>query len=259
MIRPQSRLRWLNSLRGYNAAVPPTRAREERPIEARATKLVCAVLVAVVVGVPADAWAQPASFTQTPAGDLLPPAIPLFPLQDVMLFPGMSRPLHIFEARYREMVTDVVQRHGYIGMVLLQPGYEADYEGNPPIFPIGCAGEIIEAEELADGRWLIVLRGTTRFRVVNEDHGGSYRVAEVEPLEERRDSAAQAALSGLRAELTDVFTSLAPNAEPSSDLSDEDLVNGLAQLLALDPADRQVLLEAAGPFERAEALLKMVQ
>ena len=176
-----------------------------------------------------------------------------------MLFPGMSRPLHIFEARYREMVTDVVQRHGYIGMVLLQPGYEADYEGNPPIFPIGCAGEIIEAEELADGRWLIVLRGTTRFRVVNEDHGGSYRVAEVEPLEERRDSAAQAALSGLRAELTDVFTSLAPNAEPSSDLSDEDLVNGLAQLLALDPADRQVLLEAAGPFERAEALLKMVQ
>lgn len=215
-------------------------------------------LVGVLVQ-PTSTRAQPPTAPQVPDAHALPTTVPLFPLQDVVLFPNMSRPLHIFEPRYREMVSDAVQGDGYVGMVLLRPGYASLYEGNPPIFQIGCAGEITQAEELSDGRWIIVLRGTTRFRVLSEDHSRSYRVGEVEPIEERHDAAALAALETLRLALTDVFADLAPGAGPRpADLSDEDLVNGLAQFLDLEPVDRQVLLEAVGPLERAQALLEMV-
>ena len=71
----------------------------------------------------------------------LPQEIPLFPLPDVVLFPGVSRPLLIFEPRYREMVADALKGTRIIGMVLLRPGFEKDYEGRPPVYDIGCAGD----------------------------------------------------------------------------------------------------------------------
>ena len=74
--------------------------------------------------------------------DALPTEIPLFPLPEVVLFPGVPRPLLIFEPRYREMVADALKGNKIIGMVLLRPGYEKDYEGRPPIYGIGCAGVI---------------------------------------------------------------------------------------------------------------------
>jgi Lon protease-like protein len=78
------------------------------------------------------------------AATALPPEIPLFPLPDVVLFPGVTRPLLIFEPRYREMVADALKGNRIIGMVLLRPGFEKDYEGRPPIHDIGCAGTIEE-------------------------------------------------------------------------------------------------------------------
>ena len=63
--------------------------------------------------------------------------IPIFPLQDVVLFPNSSAPLHIFEPRYRAMVADALEGDSIIGMVLLQPGYEAEYEGRPPVYAVG--------------------------------------------------------------------------------------------------------------------------
>ena len=216
-----------------------------------AARLACAAVTAGLLWMPAGASAQP--------GGGLPAAIPLFPLQDVMLFPDMSRPLHIFESRYRDMVTDAVQGDGLIGMILLQPGYEADYEGNPPIFEVGCAGEIVQAEELDDGRWLILLEGTVRFRVLSEDHSRSYRMADVEALAERNDEDDRRVLLGYREQLAEVFTTLAPSRDaPPEDVTDADLVNALSQFLQLDPLDRQALLEAAGPRARAEALFELV-
>ena len=218
-----------------------------------AVRLACAALVAGLLHAPGPVSAQS-------AGDgALPPEIPLFPLQDVVLFPGVSRPLHIFEPRYREMVTDAVQGDGVIGMVLLQPGHEAEYEGNPPIFPVGCAGEITEAEELDDGRWIIVLRGSAKFRVVSEDHTRAYRVAGVEAIADPLEGDDRAALGQRRPQLAELYASIAPGSEaPPDDISDEVLVNGLAQLLSLDPLDRQELLEAIGPLARADALLDLL-
>src|SRR5215213_7213388 len=111
---------------------------------------------------------------------MLPPTIPLFPLPTVVLFPNVFLPLHIFEPRYREMVADALAGDRVIGMVLLRPGWETNYEGQPPVYPIGCSGVITHSERLADGRYNIVLRGVERFRIVEEDHGRSYRRAIVD-------------------------------------------------------------------------------
>ena len=97
---------------------------------------------------------------------ILPPTIPIFPLPNVVLFPNVFLPLHIFESRYREMVKDALASDRIIGMVLLQPGYEANYEGRPPVYPVGCAGVITHSEPLPDGRFNIVLHGSNRFRVM---------------------------------------------------------------------------------------------
>ena len=111
--------------------------------------------------------------------------LPLFPLPNVVLFPNVFLPLHIFEPRYREMVADAIAGDRLIGMVLLRPGWEHDYEGRPPVFPIGCSGVITHVERLADGRYNIILRGLERFRILEEDH-----VAEL-PARDRRAAGRQ--------------------------------------------------------------------
>src|SRR4030095_13267540 len=110
-----------------------------------------------------------------------------------MLFPNASRPLHIFEPRYRAMINDALKGDRIIGMVTLRPGYEANYEGRPAIYAIGCAGVISEVEELPDGRFNIVLRGVVKFRVNSENDTRPYRLARVavmpEPLDDKEKDA----------------------------------------------------------------------
>ena len=79
---------------------------------------------------------------------MLPSSIPLFPLPNVVLFPNVFLPLHIFELRFREMVTDALHSDRIIGMALLRPGWEEDYEGRPPVYSVGCAGLITNFEQL---------------------------------------------------------------------------------------------------------------
>src|SRR5262245_55590778 len=110
--------------------------------------------------------------------------LPLFPLPNVVLFPNVFLPLHIFEPRYRLMVADAIAGDRMIGMVLLRPGWDSDYEGRPPVYPIGCSGLITHVERLSDGRYNIVLRGLERFTIVAEDASRPYRLAVTEPLHE---------------------------------------------------------------------------
>ena len=78
---------------------------------------------------------------------MLPAHDPLiFPLPNVVLFPNVFLPLHVFEPRYRAMVADALNGDRMIGMVLLRPGWEGEYEGRPPIYAVGCAGLITHAE-----------------------------------------------------------------------------------------------------------------
>jgi Lon protease-like protein len=188
--------------------------------------------------------------------DALPATIPLFPLDDVMVFPNVVRPLHIFEPRYRAMVADALARDRIIGMVQLRPGYEAEYEGRPPVYGIGCAGVITEFEQLPDGRYNLALRGLVKFRILGEEQERAYRVARVEVIREEPDGEERAALGALRQRLLDLLgSSIDP---PPREMADEDVINTLAQYLTVGPGQRQQLIEASGPRARAQALLAMV-
>ena len=121
--------------------------------------------------------------------------IPIFPLPDVVLFPHTLLPLHIFEPRYRQMVRDCLAGDKRLAMGLLRPGWETDYYGRPPIYPIAGAGEIIQHEELPDGRFNILLRGTMRIGITAElPADKSYRVGRARPLPDRYPDANPKAL-----------------------------------------------------------------
>ena len=92
----------------------------------------------------------------------------LFPLPNVVLFPGVLLPLHIYEPRYRQMVADAMSSNRLLTMVLLKPGWDADYEGSPGVHPIGCLGRIIHHEPLPDGRSNLVLHGLRRVQLDTE-------------------------------------------------------------------------------------------
>jgi Lon protease-like protein len=194
---------------------------------------------------------------------VLPPTIPIFPLPDVVLFPNVFLPLHIFEPRYRAMVTDALAGDRIIGMTLLQPGYERDYEGRPPVFPVGCAGVITHTERLADGRFNIVLRGLEKFRILDEDPGRAYRVARVDGLPEELDAEGRDTLRKQRNRLEALLVAAIERsgAEPRFPpaVPDEDLVNALAQYLQLDPLERQALLERHGILSRCQGLMELLE
>jgi Lon protease-like protein len=189
--------------------------------------------------------------------------LPLFPLPNVVLFPNVFLPLHIFEPRYREMVADAVASDRMIGMVLLRPGWERNYEGRPPIYSMGCSGVITHAERLADGRYNVVLRGLERFRIVEEDHDRSYRRAQIEPLQEQPPAGDERAI--IRRQRTKLESMLAPAVDNAGDsampstMSDEDLVNALAQYLDFEPLEKQALLEKTSLRFRAESLVELLE
>ena len=126
---------------------------------------------------------------------MLPPVIPLFPLPNVVLFPGVFLPLHVFEERYRALTRDALSGDRIIGMALLRPGFDGDYHGRPSIYPVGCAGVISHSTRLPDGRYDIVLHGLSKFRIVEELPDGEYRRARVEPLTEVTDAPARREIS----------------------------------------------------------------
>ena len=194
---------------------------------------------------------------------MLPPVIPVFPLPNVVLFPNVFLPLHIFEPRYRAMVTDALAGDRIIGMILLKPGYEADYEGRPPIYSIGCAGVITHADPQADGRFNIVLRGLEKYRILSEDDSKPYRLANIEVLSEVTPEGDKAELRRHRQRLEALLAAAMERAgsEPRfpPNVPDEDLVNALAQYIELDPLERQALLEREGVLARCRGLVELLE
>jgi Lon protease-like protein len=192
---------------------------------------------------------------------MLPPTIPLFPLPNVVLFPGVFLPLHIFEERYRALTRDALAGDRIIGMTLLRPGFEGDYHGRPPIYPVGCAGVISHSDRLPDGRYNIVLHGLSKFRIVEEMTDGEYRRARDEALTELTDAAGQGQIKDLRTRIEGLLlTALkATEVQIPGSLSDEDLIHALCQYLQFEPAERQALLECDGTVERARALTEFLE
>ncbi len=194
---------------------------------------------------------------------MLPPSIPLFPLPNVVLFPNVFLPLHIFEPRYRAMVAHALQEDRIIGMTLLRPGYEANYDGCPAIYPIGCAGVITHNQSLGDGRYDIVIRGMQKFRIRSEDNSRPYRIGHVEGISEMVPTDEAVPLRQQRQRLEAVLAAAVERvrAEPKfpPSVPDEDLVNALAQYLDLDVLEHQALLECDGVLARCRALIDLLE
>ncbi len=196
---------------------------------------------------------------------MLPPLLPLFPLPMTVLFPGVFLPLHIFEPRYKQMVTKALEGDRIIGITLLVPGHEERYEGRPPIFPIGCAGLITHVERQNDGRFNLILRGLDKFRITEEEpatDGVLYRIAHVTPIEEAATPDTRPTLAEARRRLE---TLLAPSLQGEGgsrlprDMADPDLVNALSQYLELEPVEKQALLECEGVLARCETLVELIE
>ena len=195
-----------------------------------------------------------------PEAQRLPRLIPLFPLPDAVLFPQVPLPLHVFEPRYLKLTADALEGHRIIGMTLLRPGWEADYHGRPPVFPVGCAGRIEKWEALDGGRFNIVLRGIARFRILEEQPGEPYRLATIEPLGD--EGADAASLDAARAKVLAAIGRASDGPavlviQPG--IRSDVLVNALSQTLDLSPVERQSLLDCDTLLGRYGRLLEILE
>jgi Lon protease-like protein len=188
--------------------------------------------------------------------------VPLFPLPGAILFPRAQLPLHIFEARYREMVRDAVDGAGRIAMIQPQ---RLDDDNRAPLYEVGCVGELVGLEELEDGRFNIVLLGSNRFRLVREEEAdAAYRCAEID-IEAFADdeppplSLAQRAEVEREARRLGDAMSLVVDWTAVNRLDDEMLVNAIAQVAPFDVGAKQALLEQPALAGRADLLVQLMQ
>lgn len=184
--------------------------------------------------------------------------ISIFPLPGAILFPGLQLPLHIFEPRYRAMVTDSLARDRRIGMIQPQRAEEG-----APLYAVGCLGKIDEVEALEDGRFNIVLVGEARFRVLRElDVTTPFRQIEGELIEEPVEEALAAIeRAGFEREARRFAEAQGYGVdwESVARLDDVSLINGVSQIAPFDPASKQALLEAGTISERCELMVQLMQ
>ena len=185
--------------------------------------------------------------------------VSIFPLAGALLFPRMHLPLHIFEPRYRSLVSDAMARDRRIGMI--QPR-EAGLI--PALYDIGCLGRISDVEALEDGRYNIVLEGVARFRVIKElSVNTPFRQieAEVESPQDVDGPLASIERAALEQESRRFAQAqgYAVDWNAVARLDDEALVNGIAQVAPFDAAAKQALLEAASLNDRAELIIQLMQ
>ena len=164
------------------------------------------------------------------------------------------------------MIADALKGDKIIGMVRLRPGFENDYEGRPPIYGVGCAGTIEKYEQLPDGRYVILLRGLTTFRIVSEDGATSsprkpYRLGRIERLPELLKDEDRVALSTLRNRIEKQLLAVLPFGAdpPDPSLDDDEFVNLVAQNLGMPESARQDLLERNDVVQRARALADLLE
>ena len=182
----------------------------------------------------------------------------IFPLSGAILFPGMQLPLHIFEPRYRALVSDALARDRRIAMI--QPQRAAE---GAELFTIGCIGRIGEVEALEDGGFNLVLEGEARFRLLRElDVATPFRQVEGEVLDEPAGEVLSAVeRAGFEQEARAFADAQGYSVDWDSvaRLDDETLINGVSQIAPFDPASKQALLEAGTLGERCELLIQLMQ
>ena len=191
--------------------------------------------------------------------------VSLFPLPDLVLFPGVIQALHIFEQRYREMLKDALANDGLIAMSLLKSKWESCADSTPTIHSTVCIGRVVTHTELEDGRYNLLLLGVRRAKIVREiPTEKSYRMAEVTPIEDDLGQLSQ--VEAMRGEIQNGFLKLAKNDSyidqesidrlMTSEISMSQLLDLISFSIDLDPAQKQQILEAHQLSARAALLSK---
>lgn len=194
----------------------------------------------------------------------VPERIPLFPLPNVVLFPRTYLPLHIFEPRYRHMVTDVTDGGHCIGMVLLKEGWEPEYYGHPSIYRLGCVGRLVGVQKLPDGRSNILLQGIERFEVEDEYRDRSYREARIalkpRPTASSLDPALREQLvTWVRRYIRARGGSSTMEALFRDGVADDVMVHTVSSYLDCTMLEKQFLLEAESLQRHARRLKDLIE
>ncbi|MEL7729662.1 LON peptidase substrate-binding domain-containing protein [Citromicrobium bathyomarinum] len=181
----------------------------------------------------------------------------IFPLTGAVLFPGLQLPLHMFEPRYRALVSDALARDRRIAMIQPKQAREG-----AELYQVGCVGKIGEVEALDDGRYNLVLDGESRFRVIRElEVATAFRQVEAELIAEDGDEV----LSGIEragfereARRFADAQGYAVDWNAVAQLDDQSLINGVSQIAPFDGASKQALLEAPDLAARCELLIQLM-
>ncbi|MEX2112698.1 MAG: LON peptidase substrate-binding domain-containing protein [Pirellulales bacterium] len=193
----------------------------------------------------------------------------LFPLPNLVLFPHVIQPLRVFEPRYVDLLHDALSSDRLIAMALLQPGWEAGYEGNPPIAPVACLGRVLTWQSQANQQYNLLLVGLRRVRIVREvsvDH--RFRVAEAELLEDAYPPHSAIARPALHRQLAATFEEMLPGCDDAADVSNQvaakkislgTLTDVISYALDLDLPAKQALLAEPDVDRRAQQLLLHLQ
>ena len=199
----------------------------------------------------------------TETGSAVGQRLSIFPVGGALLFPRMHLPLHIFEPRYRALISDAMARDRRIGMIQPRPPATREETETPRLFDMGCVGKVAHVEALDDGRYNIVLEGLSRFRVVRELNVTTpFRQVEA-MFEEAQEDAPLAGIQ--RADLEGESRRFAEaqgfavDWEAVGRLDDEALVNGIAQIAPFDSAAKQALLEAPTLVMRADLIVQLMR
>ena len=193
--------------------------------------------------------------------------VPIFPLPDLALFPNTLLPLHIFEPRYRAMVTDALARDRRLAIVGLKPGYEGDYAGHPAVHEVAGLGRIVKCERMATGRFNLLLKGELRIRIERELPSDTlYRLVQsvelqdsgaerdsVPPLLDEVKRACRRILEMVRRATPEMEETLAAAVAPGV------LCDQVASAVVPSPAARQALLEELDVERRLRRLLAELQ
>ena len=195
-------------------------------------------------------------------------ALPIFPLADVVLFPRVQTPLHVFEPRYRQMTEHALAGDCRIAMAVVRPDRAHEMAGDPPVFPIACAGVIRESRRLPDGRFDIVLRGSDRVRILQEPERPRdqlYRTATVTLLEDDAGPDCAERLTALRPRVIHLVREVfggdgaEMSSQPFAGIDDAAFVNALCNALPVSTPEKQGLLEADGVLARCERLIAVLE
>ncbi len=193
----------------------------------------------------------------------------LFPLPNLVLFPHVLQPLHVYERRYCELVEDALADDSLIAMALLQPGWESDYEGRPPVASTVCVGRVASCSRDANGHFNLLLMGVSRARIRHElPVERPFRCAEVRYLGDDAADADSAQRQNLSRTLIDLFRRCLPKTsvgqEPFQQLLASQIPLGVltdivAFTLQFDLRLKQQLLEQLNVDHRAMDLIRILR